>query len=111
MADEEVYRRLNLLEKEIYSMNRQLTEITSEKPMQRLTLLEEAVRQVKHDVISIEQISSDMYKKMEQGLDELNKQAIQTRGRISGFLGAMTVLLMIVNLWPLIREALKAAVS
>lgn len=107
----EIFHRLATVEKEVYSMNKELLSLQSSKPSERLSALEYSVAQIKQDVINIEQISSDMSQKLGAGLDELKMQAMISRGQQKWLLGIATGLLAVLNAWPYIRELIKAAIQ
>lgn len=111
VENEEIYRRLGSVEKEVYAISRQLQEIASEKPVHRIGLLEESMKQVKMDVGSIEAATTQMSKDLGEGLADLRQQAVSAKAQLRGFLGAGMLLLGIINLWPVIKELLKAAIQ
>lgn len=109
--NEEIYRRLGNVEKELHSISRQISEIASEKPVFRIGMLEESMKQVKLDVASIESATAQISKDLGEGLADLRQQAISAKAQIRGFLGAGMLLLGLINLWPVLRELLKAAIQ
>jgi len=110
-ATEEIFRRLATLEKETYSMTRQLNAIENEKPIQRLSMVEMSVKQIATDLLSMEKISVEMSEKLTKGIDDLNTQAAVSRAQMKWIVSLGIATLAMINAWPVIREMLKALVS
>ena len=98
--NEEVYRRLGQLEKEVFLVSDIVKEIRNERVIARIVALEEVTKQVKEDVGSIETSSREI-------AEEVKAQ----KSTIRGFLGAATVLFGLVQAWPIIKEILRGAVQ
>jgi hypothetical protein len=98
--NEEIYRRISTLEKEVFFISETTKQIRDERVIPRLAILEEITRQVKDDVSSIEKLSK-----------EISEEVRSQKGIIRGFLLAITVVFSLVQLWPVIKELIKGAVA
>lgn len=106
MSDEsaEVFRRLGDLEKEVYSMSKQLTAFTQERPLERITKLEMTVAHV-------EEISDEMSIRLTTGLTALEDKAKQIGNIVIGFCSAMGFMWGALQAWPFIKELLVGALQ
>lgn len=109
--NEEIFRRLSSLEKEIYHVTRQLTNLESEKPIQRLSMVELSVKQIASDLLSMEKISNEMSEKLTKGIDELKTQAAVSAARMGWLVAAGGVVGGTLAAWPVLKEILKVMVS
>lgn len=98
--NEEIYRRIGTLEKEVFLISDTMKQIRDERVIPRLVILEEVTRQVKDDVSSIEKLSQEI-------AEEVKSQ----KAVIRGFLGAMSVIFGLVQLWPMIKELIRGAIE
>lgn len=98
--NEEIYRRIGTLEKEVFLISDTIKEIRNERIVPRLVVLEEITKQVKEDVESIERSSK-----------EITEEVRSQKSMIRGFLCAVSVLFGLVQLWPVIKEILRGAVE
>lgn len=109
--NEEIYRRIASLEKEVYHVTRQLTNLEAEKPIQRIGLVELSLKQIAADLLSMEKISAEMSEKLSSGIDALKTQAAISAARMGWIIGAGVLTGGILSAWPTIKEILKAMVS
>ena len=105
---EDIYRRLNTAEKEIYAMGKELLYLQSAKPAERIGMLEATVQQIRLDVVSMEKISADMSDKLGKGLDDLKTQAAISRAQMRWVVAGGSAFLGIMAAWPVLKELIKA---
>ena len=109
--NEEIYHRLAAAEKEIYHMSRQMSNLESEKPIQRISMMELSVKQIAADLISMEKISGEMSEKLSRGIDELKTQAAVSAARLGWIVGSGVFAGGVMAAWPVLKELMKAMIA
>lgn len=99
-AENEIYDRLRALERETYVISESVKELRSERIVPRIIVLEEVSRQMREDVSSIEKLSKEM-------TEEVKSQ----KAILKGFLMAASTIFALMQMWPVIKELLKGALT